>query len=420
VLSRGLIAAGSPGVSSDGQHVYFIGKTSIGGNWQVFQTSRNGGSPEQITHVEEGAMDPALLPNGDWVFSSPAPKLGQAWKPGSKTELYAQSPGGKPRQLTFGPNSATDPVVLSDGRILFITAQPLTIESPGLRLGLFTINNDGTEFSAFAGQHEGMEFLHRPRELYNGRIAFLSATNDLLDARAHAQPEFIRTARPMASRAPLFSFGMDACRCIEPALDGKDSLLACLPVSGPRNYGVFLLSTNASALGNPIVSDPLWNAVEAVALTVRPKPRGHISTMISEEKSGTILCLDAHWTTYAAGKDSISSRAVKIRVLTLAEDQTVRTLGEVPLQPDGSFMADVPPDRPIGFEALDAQSGILRRVPPTIWVRPGENRICLGCHEPHNRSPKNIRPQAVNIPPANLANPGKAAPAAPSTKTATP
>jgi hypothetical protein len=31
-------------------------------------------------------------------------------------------------------------------------------------------------------------------------------------------------------------------------------------------------------------------------------------------------------------------------------------------------------------------------------VRPAENRSCIGCHEPHNRSPYNHRPLAVNAP----------------------
>jgi hypothetical protein len=32
-----------------------------------------------------------------------------------------------------------------------------------------------------------------------------------------------------------------------------------------------------------------------------------------------------------------------------------------------------------------------------IWVRPAENRTCVGCHEPHNRAPHNHRPLAVNV-----------------------
>jgi hypothetical protein len=73
-------------------------------------------------------------------------------------------------------------------------------------------------------------------------------------------------------------------------------------------------------------------------------------------------------------------------------------LGEVAVQTDGSFLAEVPADVPIGFEALDENGRVLRHEAPMIWVRPAENRTCVGCHEPHNRAPHNHRPLAVNVP----------------------
>jgi hypothetical protein len=97
-----------------------------------------------------------------------------------------------------------------------------------------------------------------------------------------------------------------------------------------------------------------------------------------------------------------------VRFLAQAEGGPLEVLGTAPAQADGSCLAEVPADRALGFEALDAQGRVLRRVAPVVWVRPGENRLCLGCHEPHNRSPRNQRPLAVNHPPARLT--GAAAP----------
>ena len=66
------------------------------------------------------------------------------------------------------------------------------------------------------------------------------------------------------------------------------------------------------------------------------------------------------------------------------------------MQADGSFMAEVPADTPLGFEALNQEGEILRRVEPLFRVQPGENRSCIGCHAAHNRAPHNHRPLAVN------------------------
>ena len=65
------------------------------------------------------------------------------------------------------------------------------------------------------------------------------------------------------------------------------------------------------------------------------------------------------------------------------------------MQEDGSFMAEVPADTPLGFEALrPARAGPAPRR-TVVWVRAGENRSCTGCHAAHNRAPHNHRPLAV-------------------------
>jgi hypothetical protein len=89
-------------------------------------------------------------------------------------------------------------------------------------------------------------------------------------------------------------------------------------------------------------------------------------------------------------------------VLAQTSPGNISVLGEVPVQADGSFLAEVPADVPIGFEALDENGRVLRREAPMIWVRPAENRSCIGCHEPHNRAPHNHRPLAVSVPLTSL------------------
>ena len=72
------------------------------------------------------------------------------------------------------------------------------------------------------------------------------------------------------------------------------------------------------------------------------------------------------------------------------------------MQADGSFLAEVPADVPLGFESLDENGRVLRHEAPMLWVRPAENRSCIGCHEPRNRAPHNQRPLAVSVPVTRL------------------
>jgi len=37
--------------------------------------------------------------------------------------------------------------------------------------------------------------------------------------------------------------------------------------------------------------------------------------------------------------------------------------------------------RAAGFDTLDAHGQVLRHQPAFLWLQPGENRACIGCHE---------------------------------------
>jgi len=404
VLSKGLHAAGGPVVSPDGRRVFFSGKTDAASAWQVYEASLAGGRPRAVTAIAGGAMDAGIIAHGELVFCSPVPKLGQTWKRANPAAIYAQRPGGAPRRLTFGASAAVEPTVLADGRILFVSAQPPAGDGAALHLALFTVNNDGTEVTAFAGQHDGAALVHRPRELPDGQVAFLAANSDAPADLLWA--ECVRTANPFASRERLFSFPTSRCRSVEPG--PEECLLACFETRGlagrsmSGSYAVYQVPRNATALGAPLFDDPAWNDIEATRVAPRPEPMGHVSAMQPAKQTGTILCLNANFTSYRQTDNADPPAAVKVRVLAGGCNGEGDSLSEASLCADGSFMVEVPADRPLGFEALDAQGQVLRRLPPMIWVRSGENHSCIGCHEPHNRSPRNVRPLAVSAPPAQL------------------
>ena len=397
IISIGLAAAGNPVVSRDGQRIVFSGKAGAAAAWQIYEAQVGGGRPRQLTRAEGGAFDPALLPDGAVVFCSPVPKAGDTRAPAQPATLYVQGVHERPaRRLSFGSSSVSSPVVLADGRILFVSALP-----GATNLALFTINNDGTEVTHFACQQDGASFIARPRELSDGRIAFLGSETVI---GGGALTELVRSARPFSSRAPLLSSALGLCRSVEPADNGQ--LLAALDApsgSGSRNTScaIYQIDPTAERLAKPLFADPLWNNLEASYLTPRPKAMGHISSMNPAQHTGFLLCLDANRTSVGVAGKGGTAAANRIRLLARDRGKT-RSLGEVALQRDGSFLAEVPADIALGFEALDEKGQVLRRLDPGIWVRPGENRACIGCHEAHNRSPRNHRPFAAELPPVSL------------------
>jgi hypothetical protein len=394
VLSKGLAAAGDPVVSYDGQRVFFAGKASAAGDWQIYQEDLAGGRPQRLTSMPGGAMSPALLPNGSLVFASPVPKIGGPNYSQPPSALYVQSPGGQPRQLTFSSRSITEPAMLADGRILFVSTQPPESSNSASGPALFTINNDGTEITAFAGPEDPASAIQQPRLLADGRVVFLVSKSG--SGLPGGSAEFVRLARPFQSRAPLFPEVTARVRSVASA--GNGDLLVCAEnASGARaSLALFRVSPAATALGAPLLADPAWNNCEAAEVCPHRQPMGRLSTMDLTKSTGKILCLDANFSSDPAS--GTAPVATHVRVLAQTSPGNISAIGEVLVPADGSFLAEVPADVPIGFEALDENGRVLRREAPMIWVRPAENRTCIGCHEPHNRAPHNHRPLAVSVP----------------------
>jgi hypothetical protein len=402
-LSTGLVAAGDPCVSWDGRWVYFAGKSSEGAEWQIYKVNAGGGRPRPVTGIPGGAMDPALAAHEELVFSSPVPKAGRPGGAPTPAALYGQMPGMAPSRLTFGSDDAVGATVLRDGRVLFVTAEPRDKSRSPRHLCLFTINTDGTEVTAYACQDAGAAFLRRPRELEDGRIAFLA--EGMEDPGPMGWAECVRSAAPFATRSRLFSFRGAGCLSVE-ALSADD-LLACFVANGwvgrsmMGNAAVFRVAADATGIGAPLFDDPQWNSIEATPVAARAEPAGHTSAVMPAATHGTLLCLDVDDSSDpAAGRNG--ARAAALRVSALMGPGQPRTLGEVPVDSDGSVIVQLPVDTPLGLDTLDSEGHVLRHQPAAFWLRPGENRACVGCHEPRNHAPQNLRPLATMHGPAHL------------------
>jgi hypothetical protein len=402
-LSRGLVAAGDPCVSWDGRWVYFAGKSSEQAAWQIYKVNAGGGRPQQITRMPGGAMDPAIAAHEELVFSSPVPKAGHLWTAPTPAALYGQLPGQAPRRLAFSPESAVGSTVLHDGRILFVTAKPRDDQHARRHLCLFTINNDGTEVTAYAGQEDGVDFVRRPRELGDGRIAFVAARTE--ESKSMGWAECVKSAAPFATRSNLFAFRNDGCRSVESM--PENDVLACVETSGfvgrsmMANAAVFRVATDATELGAPIFDDPQWNSIEATLVAAREEPAGHTTAVMPGAHRGTVLCLNVNDSSEPAADRNLAP-AAELRVFALTDSGQQRGLGKVPVASDGSVLVYLPVQVPLGFDTLDAQGQVLRHQPAFLWLQPGENRGCVGCHEPRNHAPRNVRPLATQRDPAHL------------------
>jgi hypothetical protein len=73
-----------------------------------------------------------------------------------------------------------------------------------------------------------------------------------------------------------------------------------------------------------------------------------------------------------------------------------QVLGTVPVEADGSAYFEAPARTPLLFQALDAQGRAVQTMRSLVYLQPGENETCIGCHE-HRMKKEQPRAQAQAI-----------------------
>jgi hypothetical protein len=128
-----------------------------------------------------------------------------------------------------------------------------------------------------------------------------------------------------------------------------------------------------------------------VVAAPRVPPRDFPSALVPTRTTGNLLCLDAR-----ESKTPIQGAVHSVRIYTQDPAGKPQMLGRTAVAADGSFYVEVPADRPIRIELTDAAGSPLRSEEHWFWMRPSEQRICVGCHAGPERAPDNKVPEILN------------------------
>ncbi len=132
------------------------------------------------------------------------------------------------------------------------------------------------------------------------------------------------------------------------------------------------------------------NLVQPILVAQRPIPNRHPSGL-HEWKTANLLALNSH----ISRDESIEAEIASVRLYTLDSHSKSTLLGSAPVEKDGSFYVKVPGDRPLKFELVDSAGKVVKREAGWMWVRAGEQRICVGCHAGPEHAPENAVPQVL-------------------------
>ena len=347
-------ATADAAVSFDGLRILFAGRPARSDSWQIWEIGLAGGTPRRLSAGAGACVRPLYLPGGGIVYTR--------MKSGD-SEIDAVSPAGKADVLTHAPGWYLTGDVLRDGRILFEWNDDL-----------FTVYPDGTGVESLRCDHGP----HRAggRQISSGDVVF------------GVERGMARFTSALAVQQTLPQIGSQV---IAPVAEiAPDRWLAAARARSGGVYAIHQVSLASRSL-EPIESPRGVNAVEPVFVAPRVPPREFPSALVPARTTGNLLCLDVK-----EARPLIDGKIHSVRVYTRDDGGSSRVLGQTSVASDGSFYVEVPADRPLRMELLDAAGTRLRGEDRWFWMRPSEQRICVGCHAGPERAPENRVPQILN------------------------
>ncbi|MFH1268810.1 MAG: discoidin domain-containing protein [Planctomycetota bacterium] len=183
---------------------------------------------------------------------------------------------------------------------------------------------------------------------------------------------------------------------------------------GAAALGIYLFDAFGNL--NLIYRDPAISSMYPLPIRARPRP-AEVSSPVEWDgpQEGRVLLVNVY-----RGLPSIERGTIReLRLVGVpAKDHPVMNspamgltrhdpgkfvLGTVPVEPDGSAHFRVPSGVSFFMQALDREGMAVQSMRSAIYVQPGEQFTCVGCHEPRNTAPPNVVPVAARREPSRIA-----------------
>ncbi len=424
LLTASFHAAGRPDLSFDGRRITFVGKRAAADPLDVWEMNVDSTKIRRITQGLGNCTAAIYLPTIYTIDAEePFHQIAFCSDAGSGLgpALYTcRLDGTRIRRITFNPYGASDPFMLSDGRLLYSSWRVPAPEEER-NTALFTINTDGTDIFVFAGAHGTPAVRGMPCETPAGQVVYVESASHPGWDRGGALITVSRK-RSLHTRRVLASDSAGSYRSPSAMADG--TVLVSYRGHDMRSYGLYLFDTTGGTRIAKIYDDAQWDDINAVQVRSRPKPAGRSSVVVEQGETGLLYGLNAYLSDTEHSNGINDGRIHSVRVIK-TRDHSARppdfglltrsaqkpytieeeALGTVPVESDGSFFMEVPARTPLRLQTLDVDGVVLQTMRSWIWVMPKEARGCIGCHEDRELTPPNRHVLALRRPPHRVGRP---------------
>ena len=420
----------------------------------------------EITQLTTGCdddFDPVELPDGGIVFMSTRRggfgRCHGSWEPLAVHTLHRLDPDDKITTLSWHETNEWQPSISHDGRILYCRWDYVDRDA-ARHHGIWLSNPDGTGVVSLFGNYTiDICALYQPKAVPgSNKIMFVAGAHhlDVGGPLVLLDPQLVRydpeksedTLDCIERLTPELPFPETAedrpdFRCdqyyFSPFPLSEDFYLTAYShdTIGGMHYAHKPNTTGKTGLyyrdrfGNLelMYEDEKFSCQYPIPVAETPIPPVIPSSLPKEPKepkTGTFMLSDV----YEALTPLPEDRPIKeLRIFQLlpkfpdhrsnvpaighAFAQNARLLiGTVPVEEDGSAYFTAPAEKPLYFQAVDADGKAVQSMRSEVYLQPGENRGCVGCHEQAQTIGKNTavqsiasrrRPSQLTSPPADMA-----------------
>ena len=417
------------------------------GIWQIWEmgldTAGNArGEPVMLSGQEPDveSYDACYLPDGDVMYTNTGAFVGVPCVNGDShvSMIYRMSRDADGavksiRQLCFEQEHDWCPVVLNSGRVMYTRWEYTDTPHSNTRL-LFSMNPDGTGQMEYVGSNSywpNSFFYARPIPGHPTKVVSVVGGH-------HDNPRMgeLVIFDPVRGRQENQSAVQQIPGCGKPVpmiirdgltlsswpkflhpfpLNEHYFIVACRP-SASMEWGIYLVDTfdNFTLLHEA----PDMACLEPVPLKEQLRPPVIPEKVDLTKQTATVYIDDIY---AGSGLQGVPRGAVKqLRIGTynfsfqemgglygvVGADgpwDVRRTVGTVPVNPDGSAKFTVPANVPLMFQPLDENGAALQLMRSWSTAMPGETVQCTGCHEKQNTTaPLGRSTLALDAPPAQI------------------
>lgn len=408
--------------SYDASHILFSMRKSFEDSYHIYEMDLKSRKIKQLTRLAEVSdIDPIYLPDGDIAFASTRAAKYCGCNRHIMCNLYKMSPDGA--NITQIGNSIEfegTPSITRDGKILYTRWEYVDRNFSGAQ-GLWTCNPDGTRHALYWGQETKNPALNGIQIPNSNKVAaILSSCHDIawgalaiIDKNIGVEGEksvvkiFPESARKLIDKpGDKYADSMKAVKIKyeDPEPISEKFILSSRQASeksqtmnlyltdiesgtdvlvGKSTEGMGLFDAKLLARRTPPMTAAPQRSYDTSEKALAYVSDVYEGTHLNGVKRGDIKYLrivenppKLYWSGGYWENEGSQAPAMNYDDY---DDKII--LGTVPVESDGSAYFEVPAEKFIYLQALDANGDMLQTMRSGMSILPGEIASCAGCHE---------------------------------------